>query len=143
MCSVLISKIREKGGVMLKDLFRLKKIVNENEAMKEVFGDRDINEFVDLNEHLKKKQNELDKLNTNIENTKIKHSNIISEIEKKKKDMLVIDEALLMESFSLYDPKYDFMKSDIYKDKLTEIRKIQKELGACPRFRTSRPKQNE
>lgn len=51
-----------------------------------------------------------------------------SEIEEAKKKLVETNEAVLMQEFGLYEPKYDFANSDLYKDKLKDLRDRQKVL---------------
>jgi hypothetical protein len=50
------------------------------------------------------------------------------EIETKKKEIIVLDEEIMLESFALYKPKFKFMTSEEYKKKLETIRDKQKDL---------------
>lgn len=49
-------------------------------------------------------------------------------IKEKRAKILDIDEQILFEEFSLYKPKYDLTNSEQYKQKIDEIRQIQKDL---------------
>lgn len=60
-----------------------------------------------------KQKMELDKLN--------------SEIASKKQQIITFDDAILVQDFGLYSPRYDFINSSEYKEKLTQIRNQQKE----------------
>lgn len=62
-----------------------------------------------------------------------------TEIEKKieeesalydqlREQYIEMDEAVLLQSFGLYEPKYDFATSDEYKERLNNVRSLQKEL---------------
>lgn len=50
------------------------------------------------------------------------------ELADKKKQIIVIDEEILLESFALYKPKFTFTKSEEYKNRLEQIRENQKQL---------------
>lgn len=50
------------------------------------------------------------------------------EREDKRKEVASIDEAILLQEFGLYKPMYDFSTSEGYKERLEEVRNIQKEL---------------
>jgi hypothetical protein len=50
------------------------------------------------------------------------------EIDSKKKEIIVYDEIIELESFALYLPKFKFLTSDEYKDKLESLRENQKML---------------
>lgn len=49
-------------------------------------------------------------------------------IAERKEEFIVMDEAVLLQSFGLYTPKYSFTNSSLYKDRLTEIRNLQAEM---------------
>lgn len=50
-----------------------------------------------------------------------------SELASRKQQIITFDDALLVQEFGLYSPRYDFICSDEYKAKLTQIRNQQKE----------------
>ncbi len=90
-------------------------------------------------ETLKKKidflQNTADDLNNEINNRNKKLSKLSLEIDKldadirKKKQYLTVDleDAIAMEGYGVYKPSFVFANSDLYKDRLTEIRNVQKQ----------------
>lgn len=47
-------------------------------------------------------------------------------IEKKRAELVVLDEELLLQSFGLYTPRYEFESSQLFKVRLDDIRKEQK-----------------
>ena len=51
-----------------------------------------------------------------------------SRLRELREQLVVADENLLMETFALYKPTFDFVNSDIYNEKLKAIRENQKEL---------------
>lgn len=48
------------------------------------------------------------------------------QINKKKQDLIILDDEILMQDFGLYKPMYDFASSEEYKNKLENIRDLQK-----------------
>lgn len=96
----LVSLINEMGA---GDAITVKNIIIEFEEIK-----------IDLENELKKLQNSKSELN--------------SSIESKKKEIIVLDEEILLESFALYKPKFKFQTSEEYKNKLDQIREKQKQL---------------
>lgn len=108
------------------DIFKINSIKKENEKLNNLIieiGAQDvlniknkINEFEIIRENL---QNE----NKKLESAKIE---IERQIEEKRKEIIVLEEELLLESFALYKPKFSFQSSDIYKEKLDLIRNKQK-----------------
>lgn len=84
--------------------------------------------IADLESEIFDKQNEVQKLQSEI----IKRNAIISELDneinKKRAESVSFDELLMLESFGLYKPRFDFAKSEEYKAKLEQCRKEQKEM---------------
>ena len=50
------------------------------------------------------------------------------EIEAKKKQLIIMDEDILVQEFGLYKPQFDFASALDYKEALAKIRTLQKEL---------------
>jgi len=50
------------------------------------------------------------------------------QIDSKNKEIIVLDEAILLESFALYKPKFKFLTSEEYKTRLDVCREKQKQL---------------
>lgn len=96
----------------------------------------------DLRESLTPEQQDINKLTAeiqrlNLEKTKLnneiaQHTNSLaklsSELQSKKQQVIETDEVILLQSFGLYEPKYDFVNSEQYKQRLDEIRKKQKDM---------------
>jgi hypothetical protein len=81
------------------------------------------------------KEENLAQLETEIIDLENRKIAIIGEIEAEKnklellrEELVVTDDEILLQSFGLYKPKYDFINSEQYKAKLDEIRQLQKEL---------------
>lgn len=55
-------------------------------------------------------------------------SDLLNKIEAAKVNLVETNEAVLMQEFGLYEPKFDFANSDLYKSKLLEIRAEQKDM---------------
>ncbi len=53
---------------------------------------------------------------------------VSAELARQKKLLLETNEEVLLQSFGLYSPQYDFASSDQYKERLDKIRKQQKEM---------------
>lgn len=51
---------------------------------------------------------------------------ITCQISARKKELVELDEKILLQEFSLYEPQYDFINSEMYREKLEEIRERQK-----------------
>lgn len=85
----------------------------------------DLLEAIDM---LKEKQAQIKKL----DEQRIQMENIISDnrnqLNDLKSKLVIVNEELDMESFSLYKPRYDFANSSQYKNKLEDIRNQQKQM---------------
>lgn len=63
-----------------------------------------------------------------IENLKIKSDELSENIKEKRKQIVELDESILLQDFGMYSPIYDFATSDGYKDRLDTIRAEQKHM---------------
>lgn len=78
-----------------------------------------------LMEMEKEKEKEID---IKLKEKEIQLANLDNELDEKKKGLILADDELEMQEVGLYEPKYDFVTAVLYKEKLDEIRKKQKEL---------------
>lgn len=53
---------------------------------------------------------------------------VVAQVEERRKQVLVLDETLLLESFALYEPKFKLSNSAEYKSRLAQVREQEKEL---------------
>ena len=81
------------------------------------------------------KEEMISSLLAEIDSLEIRKAKILNEIEAENKrlellqeELVITDDEILLQSFGLYKPKYDFMNSEQYKARLDEIRKLQKAL---------------
>lgn len=66
---------------------------------------------------------------SNFVNAKKQELNSINQtIDRKRADIIWLDEAIQVQEFGLYEPQFDFASSLDYKEELAKIRKIQKDL---------------
>lgn len=54
-------------------------------------------------------------------------SKLNAEIASKRQQIITFDDTILVQEFGLYAPRYDFINSDEYKEKLAQIKSLQKE----------------
>lgn len=73
-------------------------------------------------------QNKIAELSANIDSINIEISNLENSIQEKKKQIVWMDEEILVQEFGLYKPQYDFASALDYKEELVKIRNHQKEL---------------
>ncbi|MFW7359607.1 DUF4041 domain-containing protein [Vagococcus fluvialis] len=90
---------------------------------------------LELNEEILKQQKNLELLESEIVKKQSKYSEIETKFIQKQSDihtlqskLIIIEDDLLMESYGLYVPKYDFATSLGYKEKITSIRSTQKQM---------------
>lgn len=111
----------------LADIINVSKIKAENEELKKMLTPEMSNTF-----ELQKKNNELTKHNSELSSAIIHQQNILNnlenEIRNKQNMILTLDDDILVQDFGLYKPLYNFTNSDMYKEKLSLIRKQQKEM---------------
>ena len=74
--------------------------------------------MVELQEKRDKLVNQIEKLNVELSDLN----------NQKKKELITLDEEILMQDFGLYQPKYDFVTSEQYKTKLDDLRNKQKQM---------------
>ena len=106
------------------------------EAM-ELQKEKEINEKLESKRaelvNIDSKLDEIEKEKENEINIKLKEKksiliNLDKELEEKKKGIVLVDDELEMQEVGLYQPKYNFITAVLYKEKLDEIRKKQKDL---------------
>lgn len=74
-----------------------------------------------LNAIIGQKNNEINNLNNKI-------IDLNNTINSKQSQIICMDEQIELQSFGLYTPKYDFASSELYKNRLSQIRDTQKAL---------------
>ncbi|MBD8499889.1 DUF4041 domain-containing protein [Paenibacillus arenosi] len=127
------------------DVFKLKKIKaeleslkRENESLHSILTPEH-QEIYDLTLRISSLNIEKEKIINDIEYQKDEYENKKSDIsnslfrlnsqaEQKKKELLVLDEQLMLESFSLYERQYEFIDSVAFKEALESIRDRQKSM---------------
>ena len=81
---------------------------------------------------IKEEKDKIKKEIKELENRKKVYEKYIAELEEKKKqkesELVVLDDELLLQSFGMYEPKYNLTNSEEYKQRLDEIRNKQKQL---------------
>lgn len=88
----------------------------------------DLQSAVDARELREAEEKSLAHIRAQVEEKKRELSQIESQYDKKASALVVLDDTIEMESFSLYRPKYNFANSDMYKERLDLIREQQKRM---------------
>lgn len=100
-----------------------------------LFGLKEKKELERLRAQMSPEQTELADLQSTIEKARAELDEITRQIECQKRlrselrdQIIETDEAVSLQSFGVYKPRYDLMRSDEYRARLLEIRAKQKEL---------------
>lgn len=130
----------------IKDIFRVNEIkaelartAKERDSLKSVLADTDKMDYYQLkqaieNLSLQKEKAEQELQATQAEFTKRKQefdqylTELGKQIELRKKEIIVLDDEILLESFALYKPQFKFQTSEEYKLRLDTCRDKQKQL---------------
>lgn len=119
-------------GIM--DIFKISQIKmelaslsEENKSLKSLLQPEHI-EIVDLNKEIENLTNKKENQTREIDEYNRKLAQLREDYERKSNEILVLDEQLLLETFALYETKYDFQNSELYKQKLDYIRDQQKQM---------------
>ncbi len=92
------------------------RLKEDNERLKEMLGLNYVEKF-------QVQKLELEKELADMEQNKL---NLQNELKNIQKDVVVLKDEILMQSFGLYEPLYDFANSELYKEKLQSVRNSQK-----------------
>ncbi len=126
------------------DTFKGKQYKNELEALQEKYDDllklmspemKDTARLQELVKELEAQkadcESQINTLNETYDKTASRRQKEIDKLEARyaslKQQLITFDDTLLVQEFGLYSPRYDFVNSDEYKAKLTQIRNQQKE----------------
>lgn len=85
-------------------------------------------DYINIKEELVQLQEQKNIVLSELSKTQSKISEFNQVISQKKKQIIQMDEEILMQEFGLYQPKYDFVNSEAYKKRLDDIRKEQKQM---------------
>lgn len=112
------------------DLFKAKenqKLKDEVERLKSLLSpeQKEIEELIAKKKEL---ENEKETLEKELERLNKSKEELVLEINEKKGNLIVLDDEILMQEFGLYKPIYDFANSELYKDRLQDIRQTQKQM---------------
>lgn len=80
-----------------------------------------------LNQEVQNLNNEIKNKKTQVSNAQKLLNDTNNDIALRKSQIIELDEEILLQSFGLYKPKFDFATSEQYKDKLASIRTAQKD----------------
>jgi hypothetical protein len=95
----------------------------------------EMRDAVKASEHMLNLDAAVSKLGEMIKARNAEVSRLDSEIEEKRKQIVTFDDAILVQEFGLYEPRFDFSDSSMFKDRLKDCRDRQKE--AVKKFNAS------
>lgn len=83
--------------------------------------------LLELEDQKKRQEDELSELSQKIQKCSEEIKAQEEQILARKKDIFNLEDEILMQEFGIYRPTYKFKNSDLYKDKLTDVRNKQKQ----------------
>lgn len=110
------------------DIFKAPSIKRENEKLLSIINDMGAGDAVTVKNKIEEYENTKERIQKECDSLEALKNNLSSMIEEKKKQIIVLDDELLFESFALYKAKFNFLTSEEYKSRLDKIRDKQKEL---------------
>lgn len=127
------AEINQKLSDKQKELDNIQQTLDDLEAQRIAEVDEKIKdkkeELANLDEKYdaltKEKNAELDR---EINEKQTKKTELQSEINQLQKELVLTKDEINLQSFGLYEPRYDFMDSTSYKERLDVIRKNQKDM---------------
>ncbi len=69
-----------------------------------------------------------DEIDEKLNDKRNKLNNLVIKINQKKKELMPLEDEVELQSYGLYEPRYDFVDSVAYKEKLDSIRRQQKSM---------------
>lgn len=112
----------------LLDVFKAGQYKKELEELKNSKMSIEQMDAFELQQSIIDKKKELDELNSNVEKLSTEKKTLADKLNELSQKIDNANNAIEMQEYGLYEPKYDFATSLGYKEKLTEIRKNQKEM---------------
>lgn len=109
------------------DIFNVGKIKKENEELKEMLTP-EMKDAINLQHKINGFAKQLSSLESEINKKKREIESKSKELDKISKDIITFSDEVLIQEYGLYQPRYDFISSDLYKERLTAIRSKQKEM---------------
>lgn len=112
------------------DLFKAKENNELKEEIKELkkLLNPEQQEIANLVKEIDKLKLEKDKISKEVDKLLSKKQDLSNKIKLKKKDLIFLDDEILMQEFGLYKPIYDFESSEKYKQAIDNLRVVQKEM---------------
>lgn len=115
-------------NMSILDFFRVSKIKKERDELAAILDEINGRAVTDVKRKLDELNGEVLASTNQIESNKSMLHALEQSIQEKTGELIVLDEELLLESFALYTPKFQFTTSEGFKDRLDQIRMHQKDL---------------
>ncbi len=130
----------------IMDIFRINEIkaelartAKERDALKSALADTDKMDYHQLKQAIENLGLQKEKANQELQAAQAEFAKrrqgfdqqlaeLAKQIELRKKEIIVLDDEILLESFALYKPKFKFLTSEEYKTRLDACREKQKQL---------------
>ena len=112
----------------LKDIIRCKETIKENEELKEKVKELEslimpeYQQISDLNDRIKLLTEKSEDLQETISLRENKVAELQNTLDQLNEQIVETNETVLLQSYGIYEPTYDFATSDEYKDALKSIR---------------------
>ena len=116
------------------DIFKVNNFKKEIEMLRgkvssiESYLTPEMKDAIALENKIKSLQEQVSDLESSINSKIAEISELERALEQKKSVLIETDEKILLQEFGLYEPKYDFMHVDQYKEELQKIRQKQKDM---------------
>lgn len=107
----------KENNELKEEIKELKKLLNPEQQ-----------EIANLVKEIDKLKLEKDKISKEVDKLLSKKQDLSNKIKLKKKDLILLDDEILMQEFGLYKPIYDFESSEKYKQAIDNLRVVQKEM---------------
>lgn len=107
----------KENNELKEEIKELKKLLNPEQQ-----------EIANLVKEIDKLKIEKDKISKEVDKLFSKKQELSNKIKLKKKDLILLDDEILIQEFGLYKPIYDFESSEKYKQAIDNLRVVQKEM---------------
>lgn len=111
----------------LKDIFNASKIREENESLKAMMTP-EMQDAAKLQQYIANMHQEEQRLSNVINGLNTTIQQLDATISEKKNCIIQLDDEILVQEFGLYKPQFDFASSLDYKEELSKVRALQKDL---------------
>ena len=134
-----LDQVNQECDALRKSLSEFDQVKKERDTLKNSLADIDRLTAYELKEAIAKQEEQKSKITAELEDLQTSYtkrqqgleqliSTFNGQIEIKRKDLIVLDEEILLQSFGFYKPRYELQNSEMYKVRLDQIRGRQAEL---------------